>query len=416
MQGAREQQALDLHAMDGLAQTLGDDAQRAYVAWRSAYRSWRIAEHAQCEHSARHAVKLVDRVLATRTRNPGPAGADEGLHELRLLSLRMAGNAVMNQGRLDEAQVVLQHALNEARTRGLLKPQGYCLNSLGILAERQDDRVRALEVFREALNITRQVGNRRSEAIQLGNVGLQYLALGDLSAAQRELDEALRLVRQNGDRALECPFLCGLSALTLWQGDGDGALAVARSALDVAKAVQARDWVSSASVCLADAEAARGQLVTAANVYAEGCALAVEVGSGWRFDASAGLANLLLAQGDINGALHALQPLLLPADGRVEERAVDQAAPSSKPTADGTAAFGFPGAEWPRKIELTIHRVLAAAGDPRAAAWLQYVHDTLMAQADTITDAALRQMFLTNIPHHRDIAVLWKAHCAQRTS
>ena len=32
-----------------------------------------------------------------------------------------------------------------------------------------------------------------------------------------------------------------------------------------------------------------------------------------------------------------------------------------------------------------------------------------MAQADTITDAALREMFLANNPHHRDIVALWVA-------
>jgi tetratricopeptide (TPR) repeat protein len=415
IQGEREQQAMDLDAMDGIAETLGDDARGAYAANRRANRSRRIAEHAECEQSARLAVTLADRALATRTRSPGPAGANDGLHSLRLSSLRMVGHAVMNQGRWDEAQVVLQHALNEARTRGLLRAQQLCLNSLGMLTERQDDRVGALELLREALNIARQAGDRRNEAIGLGNVGLQYLALGDLSAAQRDLDEALRLVRQNGDRALECPYLCGLSELTLWQGDADRALVLARKALDTANAVQARDWVASASVCLADVEAARGQLVTAAQAYAEACVLAHEVGRGWRFDASAGLANLLLAQGDISGALQALHPLLSPAGG-VEEEAVDQAALASEPAAAEAAAASFPGAGWPRKIELTIHRVLAAASDPRADAWLQRAHRTLMAQADTITDTALQQMFLTHIPHHVDIAALWAAHAAQRSS
>jgi hypothetical protein len=39
-----------------------------------------------------------------------------------------------------------------------------------------------------------------------------------------------------------------------------------------------------------------------------------------------------------------------------------------------------------------------------------------MAQADAIKDVALRQMFLTNIPHHREIAALWQAHGAQQAS
>lgn len=415
-QGERGQQARDLDAMDAIAETLGDDGRRAYVANRRAVRWMRIADHAESEQSARRAVMLADRALAARTLRAGPAETLDGLHELRLLSLRLTGAAVMKQNRWEEAQLVLQPTLDEARTRGLLGPQHLCLNSLGMLAELRDDRAGALELFRETLRITRLAGNRRNEAIGLGNVGLLCLALGDLSAARRDLDEALRMVRQNGDRALECARLCGLSTLALWQGDAERALVLARDALDTAKAVQARDRVASALLCLADAEAERGEMTVAAQTYAEARVLAQEVGRGCRFDASAGLASVLLGQADINGALQALHPLLPSAECRDEAEAVDVRSQTTAPTRELAAAESeaghLPGAEWPRKIELTIHRVFAAAGDPGAFAWLQCAHRRLMAQADTIADAGLRQMFLTNIPHHVDIAARWAAHAA----
>jgi tetratricopeptide (TPR) repeat protein len=309
----------------------------------------------------------------------------------------MVGHAAMHQGRWDEAEVVLQDALNEARTRGVGKSQTLCLNSLGILAERRDDRVRALEFFREALRLSRQLGDRRNEAIDLGNVGQLSMALGDRSAARRDLNEALRLVRQNGDRAMEPWPLTSLSTLALWDGDRELARALAHASRDTAKAVQARDRVASSCVCLGNAEAARSEWATAAAGYAEARDLATEIGSGWRFDASAGLADLCLTQGDISGAMQALQPLLPPAG-------IDAAAGS------------FPGAEWPRKIELTIHRVLAAASDPRAQAWLERAQSMLLAKAEAITDMARRQMFLTSIPHHVEIAALWSAHPARLSS
>ena len=68
----------------------------------------------------------------------------------------------------------------------------------------------------------------------------------------------------------------------------------------------------------------------------------------------------------------------------------------------------------PRRVELTIHQVLAAAGDPRAATWLQRAHRALLAQADAIADSALRQMFLANIPYHREIVALWAAQGGHR--
>ena len=391
MQGERDKQALDLDAMDGVAETLDDDARRAHAAHRRADRAHRMAAHAKSEQWSRRALALSDQALAQRMPIQGRTGPPADLLELRLFCLRTVGQAVMHQGRLDEAQRVLLDTLHAARTLGFVGAQARCINALGILAERRDDRVGALALFREGLDLDRQVGNRRNEAIGLGNVGLLLLALRDVAGAQRDLDAALQMIRQNGDRAAELPRLQGMSALMLWQGDIDRALALARSALECATALQARDRVVSAWVCLADAQASLGQHTVAAQAYADARVLGEELGRGHRFDASAGLARLLLAQGEISGAVQALQPLL-----------------SSDPT--------FPGAEWPRKIELTMYQVLAAAGDPRAAEWLQRAHHTLMAKADAITDMALRQMFLTNIPHHVEIAALWSAHRARLSS
>ncbi|MGZ5276922.1 MAG: hypothetical protein ACXWCU_13500, partial [Caldimonas sp.] len=57
----------------------------------------------------------------------------------------------------------------------------------------------------------------------------------------------------------------------------------------------------------------------------------------------------------------------------------------------------------PRLIELTCYRVLAQAGDLRAAEWLTRAHAALQVQAATIPDPALRQGFLQNILYHREI-------------
>ena len=65
------------------------------------------------------------------------------------------------------------------------------------------------------------------------------------------------------------------------------------------------------------------------------------------------------------------------------------------------------GVEFPRLVEWTCHRVLASAGDPRAAEWLARAHEALQAQAATIADAELRQGFICNIPVHREIAAAW---------
>lgn len=131
-----------------------------------------------------------------------------------------------------------------------------------------------------------------------------------------------------------------------------------------------------------------------------------------RFDASTGMARVGLAQRDVGAALLALRSLLQLARANVEGDVFNEAAMASELVGADAAVGDFDGVEYPRLIELTIHRVFAVAGDPRAAAWLQRAHCKLMAQADAITDAALRQMFMTNIPHHREIVALWESRQA----
>ena len=119
---------------------------------------------------------------------------------------------------------------------------------------------------------------------------------------------------------------------------------------------------------------------------------AQEIVTPYQHEASAGLARVALAEGDPAAALAALQPVL-----------------------DHVAAGGTLGAtDYPRWIELTCHQTLARAGDPRAADWLARSHAALVAQADTISDAARRQGFLHHIPHHRDIVAAWAAHGTHR--
>jgi hypothetical protein len=102
----------------------------------------------------------------------------------------------------------------------------------------------------------------------------------------------------------------------------------------------------------------------------------------------AGLAAVALAQGDVPTALRQVQRLLvLDATGAVALRSLN-----------------------PRRLALICHRTLSNAGDPRALAWLQRAHAELLEVAATISDAALRDGFLNNIPDHRAILAAWDLH------
>jgi hypothetical protein len=202
------------------------------------------------------------------------------------------------------------------------------------------------------------------------------------------LDAALPLLRAKGDRVIEGATLGKLSALALQQRDETRALALARQAMDMARATQARELAAYASLCRGDAGLTLGRQAEAWHAYAQAQTLAREIDSGGEHGAAASLARVALAEGDTAVALAALQPLL------------DHVAEGG--TLDGT--------EEPRSIELTGHPLLAPADDPRADDWLLRAHTALMTQAGAIErggGAASRLSFLQNIPWHCEIVAAW---------
>ena len=380
IQGDRLGQRADIEAMAELADALDDDRRRAHAAWRRSALGHRIADYAEMESAGRQAV--------ARARQAEDA-------ELRLLAQRMVAMSLAFQGRPAEGQVVAHETLVEARALGLGRVEGSCLNALGVIAGIQNDEVGALLLDQQSLAAYRAAGDRRNEAIAHGNIGAGWLGLGELSRARGELEEGLRLMRGNGDRALEVSPLCALSTLALWQGDDAHALGQARAAVETAVAVHARDQEAAAWCRVGDAELALGRYAAAAQAFTSAHARATEIASPYRHDASAGLARVALAQGDIQAALQALEELLgFASKTRADDNALD-------------------GVEFPRLVEWTCHRVLASAGDdPRAVEWLARTHEALQAQAAAIVDAALRQGFLRNIPIHCEIVAAWAARNA----
>jgi tetratricopeptide (TPR) repeat protein len=276
---------------------------------------------------------------------------------------------------------------------------------LSVAADMQGDLVGLLDLTRQCLLIHRETGDRVNEAIALSNLGGGWLSVGDLAQARRELNAALQLLRANGDRVVEGATLGNLSTLALWQGDETRALALARQALDIAVAAQARDWEVVAGLRLGDAELALWRGAEARRAFAQARERALEIDSPEQHDASAGLARVALAE---RGAAWASTA----APAAMAAVAAEGALEALQPLLDHLAAGGtLDGTELPRLIELTVHQALAHAGDPRAADWLSRAHTALMAQADAITrhspDATLRQGFLHNIPHHREIVAAW---------
>jgi class 3 adenylate cyclase/tetratricopeptide (TPR) repeat protein len=368
LQARRDEQAIDLEALVQLADQL-NDGRRAYAAWRRGLHAMRIADWVTMESAGRDSM-----AFATR------AGDDS----LRLHALRLLAFAKMDQGDIDAGRALALAGLAEARSLKLGGLEARFLSALAAAADKQGECVAMLDLTQQSLLISRETGDRVGEAVNLSNLGLGLLELGDLSRAQQELDAALQLLRANGDRTNEGKALCNLSTLALWLNNEAKALALARSALDIAILAQARESEVIAGLQMGAAEFALGRLAQARQAYARARTRALEINVPKQHDASAGLARIALAEGHVAEALAALQPVF-----------------------DHVATGGTLDDTDDRLIELTCHKVLARAGDASAAGWLARAHAALLARATTIGDSALRESFLHNIPHHREIIAAW---------
>lgn len=369
-QARRSEQVVDLDAMARLADLLDDDRRRAEVAFRRGMYATRVADWAAMESAARLGIACAAR-----------AGDDQ----LRLHFAKLLASAKLKQGNIDAGRTLALEALTEARSLGLRQVESSLLNTLLNAANMQGDLAGRLDLNRQSLQIAREAGDRVGEAFGLLNFGGGWLDVGDLAQARRDIDAGRQMMRAQGDKTMEGAAHVSLSTLALWQGDVTRALALARQALDIFVAAQARDWEGIARLRLGDAEEALGRLDAAREAYGQAHTRALEIGSAWRHDASAGLARVALAAGDTAAAMAALKPLL-----------------------DHVAAGGtMDGTDYPRQIELTCHLVLVRAGDPRASNWLALAHGELMAQAEALADTTLRQGFLQNIPYHRAVVEAW---------
>ena len=371
----RDEQAADLRALALLADELDDDGRRAEVAWLRTVRAMRMADVPELERAAQHGI-----ACATR------AGDDR----LRLSAMRQLALARVWQGDHEAGKAMVQEALAEARNKGLQAVEARLLNVLALALEKQGDRVACLGLHEQILRLHRDRDERTSTCVTLMNLGAAKLHFGNHEPARCDLEEALQMFRAIGDHALEGTVKGYLSVATLWQGDAAKALALASSAVEIAKATRSGYSEVVAWHCLADAEFASGRWDGARHAFLNAQARGLELRGLLHLDASAGLARVAWAQGVSGAALEHLQPVfdLVAAGGSLES------------------------AGEPRRIELTCHQVLLQAGDPRADEWLVRAHTALMAQADAITDARLRQSFLRAVPHHRDIVAAGAARLA----
>lgn len=368
--GKRVEQRADLDALWQLAERLGDDRLRAEVATRRSLLAGRSGDIPGQEVAAREGLDFATRCDDT---------------PLRLNAMRLLADALARQGDLLAGEAMARTGLDEARVLRLPGPESRFLNALSVIAAQRNDTMMLLTTSQQATALRRELGDRRNEAIGLASLGAAWLDLGEFAQARSDLEECLRLLRAMGDRPLEPLILANLSQLALWEGDVAQARQHAEAARQVAAEVHAQAFELFALWCLGNADLALGEPDAAEIAYARALDLARAAKSAQEHDASAGLARVALARGDVGAASEALAPVLVALD----------------------AGGGLDGTLGATAIQFACWQVLDRAGDPRGTALLARAHEELQARAAGLTDPAVRAGFLSRVPSHRDVVAAW---------
>ena len=170
------------------------------------------------------------------------------------------------------------------------------------------------------------------------------------------------------------------------QNDDVEALALARSALDIAGKMNHPERQFGVLRVVGAAELAVGRYDAAMSAFEQAAVVAARVLPNMVYDAIAGAARVSLARGEDRDALERIEPLV----------------------AHIVSGQSLDGAEVPRLILWTCYRVLERNRDPRADAVLDIAYANVQQRAASFADDERRQGFIENIPEHRDIIAAWQ--------
>jgi predicted ATPase/class 3 adenylate cyclase len=418
LRGERAAQAQDLAVLAALAEELKDDWRRAQVALRQASYHEATSNYTAALDAVQRAIEQAARtedladdadayiawgevLVRQGDYEAARAPLERALEIARAAqdrpgeakSLYQLGHVYLCRGDYPAAQNRYQQALEIRRAEGHRQGEADSLSMLGVVHSELGDYPAARDYYQRALSIHRTTGDRRGETIALGNLGVVYCDLGDYEAARDDHQRALDLRLAIGDRWGEAVSLVNLGLVHHGLGQDEAARKHCEQALVIQREIGDQRGQGYSLTYLGHALADLGQLEAAAEAYGEAMDLRRELGQhSLAIDDLAGLAHVAMAHGDVERAL-----------GHVEEILA------------WIEANGPEGIEYPLQVYLTGYRVLSAAAREdtsaveRAHSILSKAHASLLAQAASIGDHALRRKFMENVRANREIVAAWEA-------
>lgn len=451
LQGARQDQVIDLDMLAQLADKLADDASQAEVALRRANFAFSTGDYSAAAAAAQQAIALAQaagakdkeaegyylwgRSLDFQRAGPEALGKLEQALELaRAAGLaRLEADILMSLGphfsdlsEYEQARKHLSAALLIYRQLGDHYGEGKAFGNLGVMFWGQGNYTEAKSHFEAALQVIRETGDRRVEGILLGNLGVIAREQLDYTEAQRYNLQALSISREILDRYSEFINVGNLAEIGRDLGDFSQAQVSYDRALELAQEVGSLQGQSSillsasllmeylgddqaalekAQQALTLAREAKSKLYESTSLSRLGQALLV---AGRYEQASDHFRNALDLQRKLGLENRAMEALAGLARVRMASGRASRALAYVEEILQHLESHNLLGTEEPLRVYLTCYQVLQANEDPRARDILEAGYRFLQERAAAIGDETLRRSYLERVPWNRQLVEMWK--------
>lgn len=210
---------------------------------------------------ARIAARLSDKAAELRAAEAAVAkGRRSGEKLVLAQALVYKGDALLPEGRTDEAVAAFREARRLAQEEGHMYILGMALANLGVALQARGDLAGALAAHREALDIAERLGASLGIAAQLQMLGRLHQQQGELTEALDLLEQSLTWQVRIGDRFNEARTLDAIGLVLATRGDLAGAQQRLERALDISRAIGNRRDEAAALTHLGQVLERQGQL------------------------------------------------------------------------------------------------------------------------------------------------------------
>jgi predicted ATPase/class 3 adenylate cyclase len=371
MKGDRVAQRDTIESLTKIIDTLADEGKKGEVLMRRAWLAFWTGAYPEMLTIAQEARDLAEAI------------DKQELVQQATYAVAWAFNQLSD---FNQALIMAQESLSLARELKYQRGEGNTLNILGMIKLTQGDFFTARNYLNGFLSIARSIGDLDRETTALNNLGVSLMRLGNFQEARNYYTDLLRISREMGDQVSTSTSLINLAWAISSQEEWEIALKYVEDGIVMKREFEHIEGIAEGLLWLGHCWVGLQKPEKAIPAYHEALAIRRKLNhNSLAMGVLAGLSRVALMQGELQTALEYVKEI-------VTHLSVDRI---------------LAGTWEPLRIYLTCFQVLQAGEDPLAQKILTDAHELLQEYASQIPNEEDRQMFLENIPWHREIIQQW---------